>query len=93
MLKKEDIDKLAALARLDIPEIEKESLRKEIDAILGYVDEIQEVAGSEGKKEAGEIRNVFRDDKEPHLPGEYTKELLEEAPRRQDNYVKVKKIL
>ena len=45
------------------------------------------------KKEAGEVRNVFREDKDPHLPGEFTEDLLAEAPRRQDNFVKVKKIL
>ncbi len=93
MLKKEDIEKLAELARLEIPDGEKETLRKEVDSILGYVSEIQKVSGSGVKKEAGEIRNVMREDKNPHLSGEFSGELLEEAPRRQEDFFKVKKIL
>ena len=93
MLSPKDIDNLAALARLEIPVEEKETLRKEVDSILGYVGEIQKLSGVEVKKEAGEIHNVFREDKDPHLPGEFTEDLLAEAPRRQDNFVKVKKIL
>lgn len=93
MLTRKDIDNLAELARLEIPDDEKEILRKEVDSILGYVGEIQKLSGGEVKKEAGPVRNVFREDKDPHLPGEFTQDLLEEAPRRQDDFVKVKKIL
>lgn len=93
MLTPKDIDNLAGLARLDIPAEEKETLRKEVDSILGYVSEIQKLSGGELKKEVGEVRNVFREDNNPHLPGEFSKELLEEVPRRQDDFVKVKKIL
>jgi aspartyl-tRNA(Asn)/glutamyl-tRNA(Gln) amidotransferase subunit C len=93
MLKVEEIDKLAELARLDIPKAEKEGLGREIDSILVYVSEVQKVSGGEVKKEAGEIRNVFRKDESPHLAGEFSKELIEEAPRRQGDYIKVKRIL
>ncbi|HEY4499038.1 MAG TPA: Asp-tRNA(Asn)/Glu-tRNA(Gln) amidotransferase subunit GatC [Candidatus Paceibacterota bacterium] len=93
MLSPKDIDNLAALARLDIPAEEKEILRKEVDSILGYVSEVQELSGGEVKKEAGEVRNVFREDTNPHLSGEFTEDLLAEAPQRQDQFVKVKKIL
>ncbi len=93
MLSTKDIEKLAELARIAIPEEEKASLTREVDAILGYVNEIQKVAGENVEKEIPEHRNVFREDKNPHLPGEFTEGLLEEAPRQQDEYVKVKKIL
>ena len=93
MLSPKDIDNLAELARLDIPADEKETLRKEVDAILGYVSEVQKLSRGEVKKVAGEVRNVMREDVNPHLSGAYTEELLAEAPRRQDNFVKVKKIL
>ncbi len=106
MLTRKDIDNLAQLARLEIPDEEKETLRKEVDSILGYVGEVQKLSGGspaktlhgkvsagEVKKEAGEVRNVFREDNKPHLAGEFTEDLLAEAPRRQNNFVKVKKIL
>jgi aspartyl-tRNA(Asn)/glutamyl-tRNA(Gln) amidotransferase subunit C len=93
MLKKEDIEKLAQLARLNIPDNEKESLRKEVDSILGYVGEIQKISGSDIGTPSGTIKNVMRNDGEPHISGEFTEELIASAPRRQDNFVKVKKIL
>ena len=93
MLTPKDIDNLAQLARLYIPSDEKETLRKEVDSILGYVSDIQKLSGGEIKKEAGEIRNVLREDVNPHLPGEFSEDLLAEAPRRQENFIKVKKIL
>ena len=93
MLTPKDIDNLAQLARLDIPADEKETLRKEVDSILGYVSDIQKLSGGEVKKKAGEVRNVLREDENPHLPGEFSEDLLAEVPHRQDNFVKVKKIL
>jgi aspartyl/glutamyl-tRNA(Asn/Gln) amidotransferase C subunit len=93
MLTPKDIDNLAALARLDIPVEEKEGLRKDVDSVLGYVSEIQKLSGGALKKEAGDVKNVFREDANPHLSGEFSEDLLAEAPRRKDNYIKVKKIL
>lgn len=93
MLEIKDIEKLAELSRIDIPTEEKETLRKEVDAILAYVGDIQRVAGDGAERPLPEHRNIFREDMDHHLSGEFTKELLESAPRRQDDYVKVKKIL
>ena len=35
------------------------------------------------KISTGEMHNIFREDKDPHLPGEFSEDLLAEAPRRQ----------
>jgi aspartyl-tRNA(Asn)/glutamyl-tRNA(Gln) amidotransferase subunit C len=93
MLGIKDIEKLAELARIEIPEGEKETLRKEVDLILDFVGQIKELTPPEPVKETGTIGNVFREDKEPHLPGEHTDALLREAPETEDGYVRVKKIL
>lgn len=93
MLQLKEIEKLAELARLLIPEEEKETLRKEVDSILGFVGEIQKLTPPELVKEAGVVHNVFREDTEPHLPGEFTEALLAEAPEKEDGYIRVKKIL
>ena len=87
------MDGLAALARLSLGEEEKKKLLVEVDSILRYVGEIQKVSGGSVEKKPGEVRNVFREDKDPHLSGEFSEDLLSEAPRRQDDFVKVKKIL
>lgn len=90
-----DIDKLAELSRIKLSGEEKESLRKEFDAILGYVDQIKKVhvGNVGGEQEAGMLRNVMREDDDAHASGEYTEAILREAPAREGNYLKVKKIL
>lgn len=93
MLGIKDIDKLAGLARIEIPAAEKKTLCQEVDSILNYVGEIQKLSGEVLDKEAGVVRNVFREDKDPHLPGAFTEELLAEAPEKEEGYVRVKKIL
>ena len=56
MLEKNDLENLANLARLLIPEEEKETLRKEVDSILGFVGEIKKLTPSSPVKEAGAVR-------------------------------------
>lgn len=54
MLEIKDIEKLAELARIEIPEEEKETLRKEVDSILGYIGEISSLtAPGTGKNKRG----------------------------------------
>lgn len=94
MITKEDITKLAALARIELPESEKEKLAKDVGNILGYVDQIKTVAATvSNEKVAGELRNVMRDDIVTTETGANTETLLLSAPARQGDYLKVKKIL
>jgi aspartyl-tRNA(Asn)/glutamyl-tRNA(Gln) amidotransferase subunit C len=93
MIEKKDVEKLAELSRIDISEKEKSSLIKDLDAILGYVSEVQKVAAGEVEPEAGKLHNIMREDENPHKSGEFTKEIIEEVPDTKDGYVKVKKIL
>ena len=108
MISLKDIEKLAELSRLEIPAGEKETLRKEIDSILTYVGQIKEISNTHSSKvkpsdsglegltlleDRPIVRNVFRDDKNPHESGIYTETLLAETPQREGNFVKVKKIL
>lgn len=92
MITKEDIEKLCELSRLSISESEKESMRKDIDSILGYVGAISSVNAVEEKR-LPVLRNIMRDDTVTNTSGEYTEDLLNLAPVREGNYLKVKKIL
>ena len=73
----------------------------DLDSILEYIDQIQLVSDETrfqresafSLRESAFLRNVFRDDKDPHEPGVYSDKLLNEVPREQDKYIKVKKIL
>ena len=94
-MNKEKVLDLAKLARIEIGTEEAESLSHEFDAILGYVGEIKNikvlpsVSDSQGKT----LRNVMREDISPHESWIYTEKILAQAPAREGNYLKVKKIL
>ena len=66
MITTEDIQKLAELSRINIAPEEQESLRLQIDSILGYIDQIKKaslVSGEVSKSTlaADDIRNVMRE--------------------------------
>ncbi len=93
MLKREDIDNLATLARIALSEEEKEAFPEQLDAILSYVSEIGTVATIEDTTpRAGELRNVMRPDSDAHEGGEYTDTILKNAPQHEDGYLKVQQI-
>jgi len=92
MITKEDIKNLAHLARIEIGEDEAESLSFEIDSILGYVSQIENMKIRE-VTELPKLRNVMREDIVTHKPREYTEDLLLNAPSREGDFLKVKKIL
>jgi len=95
MLEIKDIEKLAKLARIELTAEEKKKLLKEVDPILDYVAQLKEVVSSVGEeKKAGELRNIMRDDDiDPTESGTNTKNIVDDMPDSQDNYLKVKKIL
>jgi aspartyl-tRNA(Asn)/glutamyl-tRNA(Gln) amidotransferase subunit C len=93
MFKKEDVEKLADLARIKLSEGEVSELQKELDTILSYVSEIQGVSVPDKEDFLDDHRNILREDKEPHESGVFTEVLLSQAPNREGDYIKVKKIL
>ncbi|MEX0652398.1 MAG: Asp-tRNA(Asn)/Glu-tRNA(Gln) amidotransferase subunit GatC [Candidatus Paceibacterota bacterium] len=91
-----NIEKLARLSRISVTEDEKKALHADIGAILSYIEQIQEISdGGEDNNilENQVVRNVLREDGEPHETGLYTKDLLQEAPLVIDGYIAVKKII
>ena len=94
MISISEIEKLATLSRIALSADEKKALQKDMDAILDYVDQVKKVSATVGtEKKAGALRNVFREDANPHESGIFTEELLSAAPKREGQYIKVKKIL
>ena len=83
---------LAKLARLEVSDEELAKLEKEIPEILSFVKVIQGAHASvEAKSPA--LRNVTREDGNPHDSGTYTERLLEAAPSREGNRVAVKQVI
>jgi len=101
MVSKEEIKKLADLARIEISGEETESLRGEMDAILDYVKIVQEFHSDEASMKPEEkldsdtepVRNIMRTDENPTESGTYSERLIAEFPQSERNYLKVKKIL
>jgi len=94
MITNEELKKLSKLARIEISEGELNNLSKDINSILDYVGQIQQISVDINKKEElGVLKNVMREDEKPHKSGEFSPDLLKEAPYIENEYVKVKKIL
>ena len=87
-----DVKALAQLARLEVSDEELAKLEKEIPGILAFVEQIQKVAGDVPQK-SPELRNVMREDKDPHESGIHTETLLSAAPAREGNRIAVKQVL
>jgi aspartyl-tRNA(Asn)/glutamyl-tRNA(Gln) amidotransferase subunit C len=93
-MRKEDIEHLAKLARISVSDTEAGALAENITSILGYVSEIEAIAGTQQtEKKVGALHNVMRKDEDPHEGGLYTEDLLALAPHRHGQYIEVKKIL
>jgi len=93
MVEKRDIEKLAALSRIRVEPEEYEPLARDIEAILSYISNIKNVSAEGVVSQKGGVRNVFRDDGEPHPPGQFTEKLLANAPAVLRGYLKVKNII
>lgn len=91
-----DIQKLASLSRIQLTEAEEMEFAKEIDAILGYVDQINTVSTVQNDIKNPERfvhRNALREDVDDVALNPEPQILIDAAPTQQDGYVKVKKIL
>lgn len=97
MISRAEIEKLADLSRLKLSDEEITKMQSEMSAILAYVDKLKKATG--GEFAGGTVpvmpanKNVMREDIDPHESGVYTDKLIKSAPRHDDQYIKVKKIL
>ncbi|MFH1780544.1 MAG: Asp-tRNA(Asn)/Glu-tRNA(Gln) amidotransferase subunit GatC [Candidatus Nealsonbacteria bacterium] len=91
MISLKEVRHIAALARLSITKKEEEKFKKDLSAILDYIEKLKKVDVSETKETSHPLfaKNVFRKDE-----GEQSAaNLLDLAPETKDNYIKVKSIL
>lgn len=95
MISKKDIRSFSELARINVKKEEEQKLTQDIESILGFVSQIQEVEitikASEGN--LGVTTNTMREDGRPYRSGKYTEDILDEAPHKKSGYFKVKKII
>ena len=90
---KKDLENVAVLSRLRVPEDEQETYIQQMDAILTYMDNLSDVDTENVKPTtyALPMSNVFREDEvKPSLPREAA---LSNAPLKENGYFKVPKVL
>ena len=88
-----EIDHVALLARLELKDEEKELFSKQVGSIIEYVDKLNELDIDEVEPTAHvlPIKNVFREDElRDSLPRE---KALQNAPRKNDGFYRVPKII
>ena len=92
MISKEEVQKVAKLARLELTEQEIEKMQKDLSSILDYFDLLKKV---KGKPEKGELKkkNNLRKDEYSDENNNSAGRLIQAAPDNKDGYIKVKQIL
>src|ERR1035437_9271397 len=89
----EEVKKLAALARIRVEDAELEKFTSEFDAILAYVGQLEKLELPKEGWTKPMLRNVMREDGEPHAPGLYTERLAEQFTVRDGDALAVKQII
>jgi len=90
---KEDVKKVATLARLELNEDEINNHAKQLEKILEYIKQLEKIDTDEipCTTRAIEVINVFRKDEKKTF--DCNEELLDLGPSREDKYFKVPKII
>lgn len=95
MVNRENVEKVAQLARLEFSESELDQLTTELNSVLSYIDQLSEldvtnVAPLENLNEQIEQTPLRKDIVKPSLS---VSEALKNAPKAADNYFLVPKVL
>ncbi|MBP7760344.1 Asp-tRNA(Asn)/Glu-tRNA(Gln) amidotransferase subunit GatC [Candidatus Saccharibacteria bacterium] len=89
-----DVKQLAQMSALTITDEQAEALRRQLEDILSYVAQLDEVdtTGIEPTYQVGGLENVLRPDeiKDYHVSRD---DLLKNAPETENGAIKVKKVL
>lgn len=93
-LSRDDVLKLAALARLDLTDEEVEEFAHELTDILHYVEQLQsvDVTGLGPTNQVTGLTNVTRQDVVKDY-GYDPKDLLKNVPETEDDQIKVKRMI
>lgn len=92
-LSKDDVRKIAFLARIRVPEERLEPLAGELNNIVGWVEQLQEVDtdGVEPMTSVVDVETPMRDD--VVNDGDVTEKVLANAPDRNDVFFGVPKVV
>lgn len=88
------VERLAALARINIPADRREALETEFKDILAYIGQLDELTLTKTSTPAlPPLHNVFRADEKPYETRSWTDRIVRLFPAKNGNALSVKKIL
>lgn len=90
---KKEVEHVARLARIALTEAEKKDFTGQLSRILDYIDQLEKVDTNnvEPMDQPIPLANVLRDD--TVIKSGLENELLSNAPEREENFFKVKKVI
>ncbi len=91
MISKEEVEKIAKLARLELSEKEIQKMQKDLSAILDYFDLLKKAPPVKATVNKSEKPNLRLD--EVSCNSNIKDKLIDLAPNKKDGYIKVKQIL
>jgi len=93
-LTRDDVLKLASLARISLSDDEVAEFSEELSAILQYVEQLSsvDVSGLKPTNQVTGLTNIMRKDEVKDY-GYAPQDLLKNVPQTQDNMLKVKRMI
>jgi len=92
-LTKEDIEKIAKLARIELSGDEREKIAGELSAVLDYFKKLQELDTSGVDLNLSESADVSGNRSDESVDSGIQEEILNNAPAMEDRFIKVKSVL
>lgn len=101
MISKEEVVKMAKLARLELTEKEIVKMQKDLSSILDYFeilrkatsDKKQETSDKQQETSRNNLPNFLREDKTIAKNSSLANNLIAEAPDKKEGYIKVRSVL
>ncbi|MDD2703791.1 MAG: Asp-tRNA(Asn)/Glu-tRNA(Gln) amidotransferase subunit GatC [Acidocella sp.] len=87
------VRRIAKLARIRVDDAEVETLRTELNAILGYVEQLGEVDVEGVEPLSGGAQMALRQRADVVTDGEIAEKILANAPDRNENFFAVPKVV
>ncbi len=94
-IKVKDVEHVAALARLNLSGQEKEIYTGQFNVILEHIDRLNQLdlEGVEPTTYVQPLQNIFRKDREISSEKALLREIMQEAPDREDGLFKVPPVM
>jgi aspartyl-tRNA(Asn)/glutamyl-tRNA(Gln) amidotransferase subunit C len=92
---KNDVEYVARLARLALTEEEKEKYTSQLESILEYIDQLNTLDTKDipPTSHVLPLSNVWRKDEHCPTAAETRERILNNAPEREEDFFKVKKVI